>query len=375
MSNGFDDLGLDRYCDHGKRIGDCRQESCKSIAEVLRIKPGTPTKVEPWFVRSESEIRADETRYEKWLEERAAGRYERNSPASDQQVLEQERTSRGRWRSLLEVFPADTKASKRGLPAKSIRHAKRLQHITEREAGILAELQRSGGDVSYSHMARRLGWSADTIARDYKSLVLRFLGHREPASLSGGDLIARRVKGERGIRYWRVRESRFGEFQSILLERVEVGQRVRDSGKVNHRFLTRREISKLRSEGRLQQRPKIAYCGPSQMNVVFAAVCAELASPRDEQLVHRYDHIRELPEWVSNVAKARKLVQGKRRSWDEPSYADVGARLKRKLPRCDWCRTPILVGLCLNGKRIKRLRGRQFCGNACKMKRYRRETK
>ena len=374
MSNDFDDPGLDKPCRHGKLIRECREERCQKIAEVLQIKPGTPTKVEPWYTGAEPESRSDKRAHEKWQEESASQRHEPNATATTQQVFEGEPQSENRiCHSLVEVFPADTRPSKRGLRSKSIRYAERLHFITEREARILGKLQQSPGKVNYSEMARSLGWSPDTVGRDYKNLVRRFLQKCEGASLRGGDIIERRIRGGRRKRYWRVREIRLGEFQSILVERVEVGKKVANRKKGTHNVVTRGDIATRRSEGRLHQQRMIAYCGPSPMNVIFAAVCAELASPRDEQLLQRYDHLRRLPEWSPNLARARKLVQGKRGLWDEPSYAEVGQRMKRKLPRCDWCQTPVLVGFRLNGKRIKRLNGRQFCSDACKMKRHRRE--
>lgn len=69
------------------------------------------------------------------------------------------------------------------------------------------------------------------------------------------------------------------------------------------------------------------------------------------------------PRWRENLAFARRRVQGSRKVWDSPNYETCLRRLVRRQESCRSCRTPLIRGLYVAGRRITK--ARRYCDDAC----------
>ena len=333
-------------CRHGEPLGECPESTCQEITQLLATKPGSPAEFKTWNAHSRLEIALEKESQNRWKQtgtveavdeqETSAQLEKREVAASDPEPDKKIRKAR----SLIEIFSTNLK----------IRYAEQHEYITEREASILRELLAAGGQIKYPEIARRIGCSRDTISRDFRKLVGRFM-HPDDRSerTAAGTVVATRVRGERKEEYWVAKEDHFDEFCETWFERIT----------------DRARITKLRREARVTRQTWIPYKS-SPMQILFAALSTEFAPPGlklfSDPLQSLY---RESPSWSHNREWARRRIQGKRKLWDTPSYGEILTRLGRNMPICRYCHTPILVGCRLGNQLVTRRR--KFCDGACKM--------
>ncbi len=248
-------------------------------------------------------------------------------------------------RDLLAVFPDEI----------TVIAAQMHLALKDRESQILQELVDTAGQISLAEVGRCIGWSKQTVQRDCRKMIRRFLvGEKGRPREKAGTLRVTRRKGQRGKEYWVTHVAEFGKWRTVWYESV--------LDKKEIRRLQRKQRSKTKVGDSFQESPMRRLW--ADLNLAFASSDSGLSS---EPLSQR----EEDPDWSHNLKWAKHRIQGKRKEWDNPSYEEVSRRIRGDFPKCRYCRTPILLGCRIKGKRITRRR--EFCDDACKMRWKRRQ--
>ncbi len=200
LESGNDSDASAAKCSHKNRLEVCEESSCQAIRRLLAEKIVDPDRFRTTNSDTALEIAMDKRAISEWVRDDSLG----EESVEEEEEPDEEAVKSDLERSLMNVF-ADRK---------TIRSAKRRRFVSEREADILLELLRAGGRLPYEEIASRIDWSRDTVRRDFRKLVGRFLKKRDRDDPhEAGSLIIKRIRGEKGQTYLIVREIRFGEFR------------------------------------------------------------------------------------------------------------------------------------------------------------------
>jgi len=344
-----------RDCVHGKRRDLCEMADCREIWQLLQ-KQRIDQRRDKEAVRI-SEIfpkrRMRITRYEIALEQN------RKDPAvtSDYEYIANKNAEElpdaipPRARKLFQkIFP----------DAITLRAAIQFKAVTLRQGQVLKEYFFSSEELPvhkrWSAIGRKIGFSGKTVEREFRVLVGKFLKTNATTGERGAPIEVVHVRGERRPRYYRRHSLQFGEW------RREWSELITD----------RKIIQQLRKENTPMVRFDRTPISSSPVNRLFAALIRQLASdlPKDE-LIFSTDV--RASDWEFNLRRAQRILAGKNHSAGPWTASEVAKKLARGGRICRGCRTYLIRGFRINGRRITR--AREFCDDACKMRAERRKKR
>jgi hypothetical protein len=169
---------------------------------------------------------------------------------------------------------------------------------------------------------------------------MKFLYSLATTGESGAAIKVVHIRGERGLRYYRMHSVQFGEWR---------------------RELRRQCVPIIRTD----KTPVLS----SSVNQLFGELIRYFGSnvPKSEQALPIG---MSASDWEFNVDRAQRLLAGKKHLTGPWTALEVARKLVRGGRLCGGCRTFLIGGFRINGRRITR--ARQFCDDACKMRAERR---
>jgi hypothetical protein len=204
-------------------------------------------------------------------------------------------------------------------------------------------------------MGKRLGISGKTVERRFRRLVEKLLKPKPVSSEPTVAIKAVHVRGERQMQYYRKRSIRIGEWRRDWWELITDKKVIRE--------LRRQQPRMIRSN-------KIAV-PLSPVNAMFAALIDRLGSDSQGEFL--------LPEevsesdWEFNVWRAKRMLGRKKGLIGPGSRLEVAKKLVRGANRCGACRSYLIRGFRIGGRKITRRR--EYCDGACKMRAERRKVR
>jgi len=270
--------------------------------------------------------------------------YDIKLPSQDD---EQEREIHTGAKLLRNVFPDEI----------TLRAAVQFRAVTLRQAELLeAYFDSEEGLASYKMwevIGRKIGCSGKTVEREFRTIVEKFL---KPTPNKAGDgystAIEVHVRGERKPRYYRRHSVRFGQWERNWSELITDQKIIRE--------LRRQRVPMTRSN----KTPILS----SRVNWLFGELIRVFANEVPEP-----EHVPpkgiSAADWEYNVRRARRILERKHAGpW---TALEVYRTLGRGARLCNACRTFLIRGFRINGRRITR--ARKFCDDACKMRSERRK--
>jgi hypothetical protein len=204
-------------------------------------------------------------------------------------------------------------------------------------------------------IGKRLGISGKTVERRFRRLVDKLLKPRPLSSETNVAIKAVHVRGERQLQYYRKRCLRIGEWSRDWWELITDKKLIRE--------LRRQPSPVLRSN-------QIAV-PLSPVNAMCAALIGRLASDSQGEFL--------LPEevsewdWEFNVSRAKRILAGKKGLTGPGSRLEIAKKLVRGAKRCGACRSYLIRGFRIGGRKITRRR--EYCDSTCKMRAERRKVR
>jgi len=205
-------------------------------------------------------------------------------------------------------------------------------------------------------IGRKIGFSGKTVEREFQGLVGKFLKTKATTGEHGANIVVVQIRGERRPRYYRKHSLQFGEWRRDWTELIT----------------DRKIIRKLREESTPVDRFDRTPIPSSPVNRLFGALIRQFADElRKDGLVCPKDV--SASDWEFNLRRAQRVLAGKNHSTGPWTAAEVAKKLVRGGRLCRGCRTYLIRGFRINGRKISR--AREFCDNACKMKAERRKKR
>jgi hypothetical protein len=164
-------------------------------------------------------------------------------------------------------------------------------------------------------------------------------------------------------------ERRSKRFRMLLRQQVEIG---RWSRRWSRPVTSRPERQLWLESGLPHETRKLNAVRAGEMNGLCAALAAHLShstlvtGPLDQPTI---SVLMASSDWSHNTRWAERRIRPLKK--EPQTYADALRMMVRGLPLCGNCRTPILVGCRLRGRRLNA--GRRICNDACKMAAFRRK--
>ena len=110
----------------------------------------------------------------------------------------------------------------------------------------------------------------------------------------------------------------------------------------------------------------------SPVNRLFAALIRQFAGElRKDEFVCPTGV--SASDWEFNLRRAQRILEGKNHSTGPWTASEVAKKLVRGGRLCRGCRTYLIRGFRINGRKITR--AREYCDDACKMKAERRKKR
>lgn len=253
-------------------------------------------------------------------------------------------------KTLREIFP----------DAITLRGAVQFRAITLRQAQVLKGYFESDDGLPpgkrWNTIGEKIGWSGKTIGREFVALVEKFLKAKEAADEAGADIEVVHVRGQRQPRYYRWHSLQLGQWKREWKELIT----------------DRNLIRQLRKNGNPVDQSDRTPIPSSPVNRLFGALIRQLASdlPKDEPA---YPQDVSASDWEFNLRRAQRVLAGKKHLSGPWTAAEVAKKLVRGGRLCRGCRTYLIRGFRINGRKITR--AREFCDDACKMRAERRKKR
>jgi hypothetical protein len=205
----------------------------------------------------------------------------------------------------------------------------------------------------WAAIGKRLGVSGKTVERRFGLLVERFFKPRALSSQTNVAIKAVHVRGERQLQYYRKRSIRIGEWTRVWWELTRDKKLIRELRRQPPRMIRSNQIA----------------VPLSPVNAMCAALIDRLASDSPGEFL--------LPEevsesdWEFNVSQAKRLLAGKKGLTGPGSRLEIAKKLVRRGNRCSACRSYLIRGFRIGGRKITR--AREYCDSTCKMRAERRK--
>jgi len=350
-----------RECRHGKRWNLCEMADCREIWQLLQKQRKDHRRDEKdwqnaYFVEKRRK-RGLKSQYEIALEQEEKQERRDRVLKSDYEYLANAKADElpdappPRARKLFQkIFP----------DAITLRAAIQFKAVTLRQGQVLKEYFVSSEELPvhkrWDAIGKKIGFSGKTVEREFRVLVGKFLKTKTTTGERGANIEVVHVRGDHRPRYYRKLSLQFGEW------RREWSELITD----------RKIIQQLRKENTPMVRFDRTPISSSPVNRLFAALIRQLASdlPKDE-LIFSTDV--RASDWEFNLRRAQRILAGKNHSAGPWTASEVAKKLARGGRICRGCRTYLIRGFRINGRRITR--AREFCDDACKMRAERRKKR
>jgi hypothetical protein len=351
--NGFGDStqddSLSLRCEHGELLQSCIMESC----------------IEMWRLYQQA-INEKQREYDEWVYAQNAKRKRGKSKSEFEIAIEQPGVSNKREdyelklpEETLETTPAPEVPRKmfRTLFADEMTFRAALQfRVLKLSEACLVKAYLASNDKlpdskRWAAIGKRLGISGKTVERRFRRLVGKLLKSRLLGSENNGTVKAVHVRGERKLRYYRIRSIKIGEWKRDWTELIT----------------DKKVIRELRRKTAPMIRLKKTPIPSSPVNRLFGALIRHFASDLPAGDVRPYDIT--VHDWEYNLRWAERLL--KRKSAGPWTALEVHRILTRGAGLCDTCHTLLIRGFKINGSRITR--AKEFCDKACQMRAERRK--
>jgi hypothetical protein len=352
--NGFGDCKQDDSsslrCEHGELLESCKVDGCAEI----------------WLLYQDA---VDEKRreYDQWVYTQNAKRKRRKTKSEFEIALEKSRVFKREDyeptlpeeilktglepevpRKLFQNIFADETTFRVALQFRVLK----LSEVCLIKA-YLASDQELPDSKRWAAIGKRLGVSGKTVERRFRLLVEKLLKPKPVSSQPTGTIKAVHVRGERRLQYYRKRSIQIGEWRRDWWELITDKRLIRE--------LCRQPPPMIRSN-------QIAV-PLSPVNAMSAALIERLASDCQGEFL--------LPEDVSesdlefNVSQAKRMLAGKTGLTGPRSRLEIAKKLVRGANRCGACRSDLIRGFWISGRKITRVR--EYCDDSCKMRAARRK--
>jgi len=340
------------HCTHGKRWDLCEMADCREIWELLQQQREERSRDEwdwshPDLVEKK---RGKKSQYEIALEQKQSDRVIGSDDTGVKAANGDDLPDPIPARDLRKIFP----------DAITLRAAVQFRAITLRQAQVLKGYFDSDQGLPdqkrWAAIGEKIGWSGKTVEREFLALVEKFLKAKGTTDEPRASIEVVHVRGERRPRYYRRHSQQFGEWKREWKE-----------------LITDREvIRQLRKDGNLMDQSEQTPIPSSPVNRLFGALIRQLANdlPKDESV--RPQEI-SASDWEFNLRRAQRLLAGKKHLTGPWTASEVAKKLARGGRLCRGCRTYLIRGFRINGRKITR--AREYCDDACKMRAERRKKK
>jgi len=343
-------------CQHGKEWEKCEAEKCHKIWLMNQEQIGeVESQKSDWIYALKVRKRRGnkKSQYEIALEKARVSNpdnYEmKASDDSDKNQAEQKSSSK----SFRNVFPDKI----------TLQAALQFKALTERQRNVIkVYLNVDEGFPSYKLpsykrwdlIGQEIGCSGKTVEREFRVLVERFLKTKATKGEVGATIKVVHVRGKRRLRYYRMHSLQFGEWSREWSELITDGKIIRE--------LRRQGVPFIRSD----KTPVLS----SPVNQLFGKLIRHFGSdvPKSEQMLPVG---MSAADWEFNVHWAGRVLSGKKHLTGPWTALEVARKLVRGAGLCGACRTFLIRGFRINGRRITP--ARKFCDNACKMRSQRRK--
>jgi hypothetical protein len=258
-----------------------------------------------------------------------------------------------------ESGPGDRRKLFRNIFADEItfRAALQFRVLTLRQACLVKAYLDSDDELPnhkrWAAIGRRIGRSGKTVEREFLNLVKKFLKTNANNDGRGATIEAVHVRGERQLRYYRKHSVRIGEWRRDWSELI----------------IDKKIIRELRRFGGPVIRSEKTPIPSSPVNRLFGALISRFASDSQGELM-RPEEISE-SDWEFNISRTQRVLAGKQNLTGRWTAREVAKKLVRGGRLCGACRTYLIRGFRINGRRITR--AKKYCDDACKMRAERRK--
>jgi hypothetical protein len=339
-----------RQCEHGIAWEACESANCQEIWRLYQraIQEESRERAD-WVAtqRARASRGKKKSQYDLALEEsRIADGEDHDIKASEDDEQEPEIHSGAKL--LRNIFPDEI----------TLQAAVQFRAVTLRQAELLeAYFDSDEGLANYKRwdaIGRKIGCSGKTVEREFRNLVGKFLKSKKS---EGGDghstaIEVAHIRGERQPHYWRRHCVRFGQWKREWSELITDRDVIRQ--------LRQQAVPMIRSEK--------TPVRSSPINGLFGALIRQFGSDLPKNDIRLPKEV-SADDWEFNLRRARRILE---RKHAEPwTTLEVYYALGRGARVCGACRTFLIRGFRINGRRITR--ARQFCDEACKMKAERRK--
>jgi len=240
----------------------------------------------------------------------------------------------------------------------TIQAAVQFKAVTPRQGQVLKGYLESDQKLSlnkrWNAIGKKIRFSGRTVEREFRAIVEKFLKTKPKKAGEGYSTVIEvvHIRGERQLRYYRNHSVRFGEWNRKWSELITDKKVIRE--------LDRERVPMTR----FNKTPILS----SRVNWLFGELIRVFANQVPEPERVPPEGI-SAADWEYNVRRARHILE---RKHAEPwTTLEVYYALGRGARVCGACRTFLIRGFRINGRRITR--ARQFCDEACKMKAERRK--
>jgi hypothetical protein len=344
-------------CRHGKRWDMCEMAACREIWQLYQKQWKDHRRdVKDWqnayFVEKRRK-RGIKSQYEIALEQKQNKRVISSDDDGIEGANADEQT---------DPIPAGGKKLFRYIfPDKiTLQAAVQFKAVTLRQGQVLKGYFDSDEALPISKrwaaIGKKIGFSGKTVEREFQTLVGKFLKTRDSPGEPRAAIEAVHVRGERRPRYYRKHSLQFGEWKRGWTELIT----------------DRKIIRELREKSTPMIRSDKTPIPSSSVNRLFAALIRQFASdlPKDERVCPKDV---SASDWEFNLRRAQRLLAGKRHLTGPWTASEVAKKLVRGGRLCGACRTFLIRGFRINGRRITR--AREYCDDACKMRAERRKNR
>jgi hypothetical protein len=207
----------------------------------------------------------------------------------------------------------------------------------------------------WAAIGKRLGVSGKTVERRFRRLVEKFLTQKPPSGESTHTVKTTHIRGDRQLQYHHRRSIQIGEYRRFSWELIT----------------DKKLIQELRRQPPPMIRSNQIAVPLSPVNAMFAAVINRLATDSEREVV--------LPAGIGesdlefNVTRAKRVLASKKGLAGPWTRLETAKKLVRGAGLCRACRTFLIRGFRIGGRKITR--ARQFCDDSCKMKTERRKVR
>jgi hypothetical protein len=337
-------------CKHGQRWENCTSENCREIWQLHQQALDEERREENARVYAQKAIKKREKKkseYEIALEQSPVSNCEDYEIRMAEDKVENESEPGDRRKLFRNIFADEI----------TFRAALQFRALTLRQACLLKAYLDSNDKLSnhkrWSAIGRRIGRSGKTVEREFLNLVKKFLKTNAGAREREAAVEVVYVRGERHPRYYRKHSVQIGEWKRDWSELIS----------------DKKIISELRRFGWSMIQSEKTPIPSSPVNRLFGALISRFASDSQGELM-RPEEISE-SDWEFNISRTQRVLAGKQNLTGRWTAREVAKKLVRGGRLCGACRTYLIRGFRINGRRITR--AKKYCDDACKMRAERRK--